>query len=375
MNHKQLPKPQPANVTAETLSVFRPLHGLQHDHLKALQDTMELRWLFTGDELLAEGQFDTHIYYLLYGTVEYHYSDGRVSVREAYQQFTPLANDQPRPCRVVAAADCGVVVFDREHLDTLLTWSQVSEYLLAELACNHDLDEDADWMDAILRSNLFLKVPPTNVAAIFQYVTSQTVYAGEVIIRQGELGDCCYFIKEGCARVTRNQGGEAELLADIGPGRCFGEDALVQETVRNASVTMSSDGVLMVLQKQHFLELLKAPRMPSFRWSDWKRLEDKLVMVDVRTEAEYNQGHFPGAINIPLSLLSLKRRLLPLNKSLVLYCDSGRRSTAATYLLIQQGIGALCLKGGLQGIELQEREALLTQQNYLLRNQQVVAGH
>lgn len=368
---------QPLSVSVESLSVFRPLHGFQPDHLQALRNTMQWRWLFAGDELVAEGQFDTQVYYLLYGAVEYQYSDGSVTRHEAYQQFTPLANDQPRPCRVVAVADCGIVVFDREQLDTMLTWSQVSEYLLTELAGEYDLDEDAGWMDTILRSNLFLKVPPTNVAAIFEHVTSQTVYAGEVIIRQGELGDRCYFIKEGKALVTRKRGNASpdQLLAEIGPGRCFGEDALVHETVRNANVTMSSDGVLMVLHKQHFLELLTSPRVPSFRWGDWKNLDDSMVMVDVRTEAEYNRGHFPNAINIPLNLLSLKRRLLPRRKTLVLYCDSGRRSSAAAYLLIQKGIGALCLKGGLQGIERTERDAILTRQNYLLRNHQVVAGH
>lgn len=370
VQHKSL------NVSTEMLSTFRPLHGLQSDHLQALKDTMQMRWLFAGDELVAQGQFDTQVYYLLYGTVEYHYADGRVSRHEAYQQFAPLANEQPRPCRVVAVTDCGVAGFDREHLDALLCWSQVSEYLLMELAHNRDFDEDAQWMDSILRSNLFLKVPPTNVPEIFQYISAHTVYADEVIIRQGELGDRCYFIKEGEARVTRNgtESSQPQLLAEIGPGRCFGEDALVHETVRNANVTMSSDGVLMTLHKQHFLELLKEPRVPGFRWNDWKRMDETMLAVDVRTEAEYNQGHFSGAINIPLNLLSLKRRLLPQHRTLVIYCDSGRRSSAATHLLIQQGVSALCLKGGLQVISRDERDALLTTQNYLLRNQEVIAG-
>src|SRR5690606_4487887 len=122
-----------------------------------------------------------------------------------------------------------------------------------------DLDEDVDWMMTVLKSNLFFKVPPHNVEHIFMHLTPQAVYAADVVIRQGEVGDQCYFIKEGDAAVTRHANGSWQHVADIRVGRCVGEDALVNEAVRNASVTMRSDGVLRRLDKHDFCRLLKEP--------------------------------------------------------------------------------------------------------------------
>ena len=49
------------------------------------------------------------------------------------------------------------------------------------------------------------------------------------------------------------------LLAELKQGRAFGEDALISEAKRNATVTMKTDGRLLRLNKTDFIELLKAP--------------------------------------------------------------------------------------------------------------------
>jgi rhodanese-related sulfurtransferase len=54
----------------------------------------------------------------------------------------------------------------------------------------------------------------------------------------------------------------------------------------------------------------------------WKRLQrkDKLVVLDVRPEEEYEAGHIPGAISIPLEELQKRLRDLPKSKQIVAYC-------------------------------------------------------
>jgi len=62
------------------------------------------------------------------------------------------------------------------------------------------------------------------------------------------------------------------------------------------------------------------------------------LMVDVRTPAEFRQGHVPGAVNIPLQ--ELGRRLAelgPRDQSIVLYCRSGQRSAHARQILVDAG--------------------------------------
>ncbi len=72
-------------------------------------------------------------------------------------------------------------------------------------------------------------------------------------------------------------------------------------------------------------------------------------VVDVRTPAEFMDGAYPGAVNIPLSILPLRMsELEPKDKPIVLYCASGARSGQAARLLRQAGFTDVINAGGLQ---------------------------
>jgi rhodanese-related sulfurtransferase len=74
-------------------------------------------------------------------------------------------------------------------------------------------------------------------------------------------------------------------------------------------------------------------------------LENGAQIIDVRTTAEYADGHVEGSINIPLDAIPQKaEELKALDKPLVLCCASGMRSGNATSFLKQQGIE--CYNGG-----------------------------
>lgn len=61
------------------------------------------------------------------------------------------------------------------------------------------------------------------------------------------------------------------------------------------------------------------------------------VFVDVRNPPELNEGYAPNAVNIPLPELKHRVGELPKDKDLLIYCRSGRRSEAATRILMEQG--------------------------------------
>ena len=73
------------------------------------------------------------------------------------------------------------------------------------------------------------------------------------------------------------------------------------------------------------------------------------VFVDVRLDSEFKNNGIAGAINIPLFMLRMKADSLDENKHYILYCDTGRRSSAGAFLLSERGIETSCLQGGLQG--------------------------
>ena len=84
---------------------------------------------------------------------------------------------------------------------------------------------------------------------------------------------------------------------------------------------------------------------------------EKILLVDVRSEAEYRRGHIPGAINIPWTRLKqpYDRRnrtatvYLPREAKIVLYCDRGVTSLELCRQLIEEGYRAASLVGGYRG--------------------------
>lgn len=323
-----------------------PLRGMSDAHLDALLQEASVDPLFSHQVLFEAGSYSRQHLYLLYGDVELQYPNGDKVLVKGRSTVLPLAHSQPRPCRAIALSHGSVLRIDSERLDRLLTWSQVADYLQLDISYQQDLDEDADWIMSIIRSNLFLKVPPTNAEQIYSHLKPVVVEAGEVVLRQGEVGDGCYFIREGQARVTRAETDSAEAvwLADIEVGRCFGEDALVNEVARNATVTMLTDGVLMRLDKSDFISLLLEPQVRS---ASLEAMAADATLLDVRTKNEYECGHLLGAVNVPLSLLRLQLRQLDKNKTYCIYCNSGRRATAAAYFLQSMGFDVSILSSNL----------------------------
>lgn len=351
-----------------------PLKDMSESHLLALLGDALIEVVCAGQTLFTAGSYDAQHVYLLHGDVALVDGAGnRLQIKGRASLF-PIAHHQPRELTAIAETDCSVLRIDSERLDKLLTWSQVADYLQLNISRERDLDEDVDWMMTVLKSNLFFKVPPLNVDQIFSRLTPQVVYAGDVVIRQGEMGDHCFFIKEGEAEVTRYSDNKRQHLATIGVGRCFGEDALVNEAMRNATVMMRTDGVLMRLDKQDFYRLLKEPSVSTLPFSDLEEsLAEEVVAVDVRSEEEYSEGHLPKAVNIPLNILAIKSRLLDKNNQYIFYCDTGRRSRAAAHLLSLNGYKTLALDNCAQLFST-GNPLLADRRNYVLREGVAIPG-
>ncbi len=76
----------------------------------------------------------------------------------------------------------------------------------------------------------------------------------QVVFRQGEPGDCAYFIREGRVEVVDDERGA--VMATLGPGEYFGEMALLGDLPRNATVRTVSAVELAVLGKDNFLHMI-----------------------------------------------------------------------------------------------------------------------
>ena len=79
----------------------------------------------------------------------------------------------------------------------------------------------------------------------------------------------------------------------------------------------------------------------------WKQLlPDSALLVDVRDPDEFDEGHIPGAVNLPLNELRARLGELPRDRELWLYCRVGQRGYYAARILMQHGFKVKNLSGG-----------------------------
>ena len=77
--------------------------------------------------------------------------------------------------------------------------------------------------------------------------------------------------------------------------------------------------------------------------------KEGVQLVDVRTASEYAEGHIPGAVNIDLFSSDFAEKIATLDKerTVALYCRSGRRSKSAAEVAVKQGFKVVELDGGI----------------------------
>jgi len=141
---------------------------------------------------------------------------------------------------------------------------------------------------------------------------------------------------------------EGIRLAELQVGDTFGEEALISEAKRNATVAMETDGSLMRLGKDDFKTLLNEPMLD---WVDRAGAEKIIAAggqwLDVRLPSEFEAYHNEGALNVPLYFIRLKLKTLDPSIKYVVCCDTGRRSSAGAFILNERGFQTYVLKDGL----------------------------
>jgi CRP-like cAMP-binding protein/rhodanese-related sulfurtransferase len=347
---------EPAPLELSVLRGFSPLDGLRNENLRALARKTSLREMSQGRTLFKEGDADKRTYYLVSGIVEL-MSEGRIvstikaGTPDARHALAPIV---PRRCSARAASEkVEYLSIDSDLLDVLLTWDQTGSYEVSELQTNGASSDD--WMTMLLQSRAFHKIPPANLQAVFMRMQRVNYTAGDVVIRQGDEGDYFYVVVSGRCAVSRETplNREGIRLAELGMGEAFGEEALISGARRNATVSMLTDGALMRLGKDDFNTLLNEPML---HWVDYDEAKGIVAAggrwLDVRLPSEYEHCHFDESINVPLYFVRLKIRTLDPTIPYVVVCDSGRRSSAAAYVLSERGFDSHVLRGGIAATDL-----------------------
>ncbi|HKI64461.1 MAG TPA: cyclic nucleotide-binding domain-containing protein [Burkholderiales bacterium] len=337
-------------ATAEQLSRLAPLDTLSPDRLNEVAAVAALERAARGSDPLAAHRGDAQSVFLLQGEMLLVFEKGGTMVIVGgTEDARHVLNRRDAPLmRTKAITDVELLVVDSDMLDFLATWDGVA----AAAAGGSESALAIAIASAALRGGVLAQLPSAHIDELMTRFARVKVRRGEVVIREGDEGDSYYVIASGRFQVERMIGGVKVVLAELKPFDAFGEEALVSEAKRNATVVATSDAELLKLGKLDFDQLLREPLLRRVRFDEARsRVRDGALWLDVRYPSEYQYDKLPGAINVPLSEVRNMFAVLDRSRDYVVYCQSGRRSAAAAFLFAQQGFRVWLLEGGLWGAE------------------------
>ena len=353
-------------LDVRVLAGLEPIASFNPARLRELLDYCHIETVPQGHDPFKIHGLQGQSVYLVDGELELVYEDGNkvtVGARSEWAKH-PLGKRQPYIVSATALRESHLLRVDDELLDRMVTFDQFSQPNRMETpptTGGEERPEASTSIKRLLNSNMFsadnLKngplahLPMANISALLQRIEAIAVWEGDVIIREGDEGDYYYMIDSGRAQVMRRVGGVDIHLADLKAGDVFGEEALVSGAKRNATVTMKSNGMLLRLGRQDFLALMQEPLLRKSSYEQaLHAVAQGAVWLDVRHPPEYRYDKLPGAMNVPLNDIRNAIGVLNRNKKYITYCQSGRRSAAAAFILAQAGYNVQVLDGGLWSV-------------------------
>lgn len=344
-------------VDVERLQHFVPFDSLSLNHLRLLATQVERLQLPPTRVLFKRGQQTEQAYFLTEGSVDLADASFQIRHFDATDDENYLALDDydTHSVSAITTANSEVFALPRSLLALINDWVQIGGEAEDE---NEEETEEESWMDALLASGLFAQIPPTKIQSLFARFEACEVTTGETVIQEGDAGDTFYVIKQGYALVRKQHGNSNKTLACIRPGQFFGEDALISDRPRGASIVMASDGKLMRLGKEDFRSLLQDSVIRHLSEEELEKLQEEsdrpCILLDIRPEMDARHDRIPGARNIPLSELRKPQGQLEKSFIYAICGDTGSNAELGAYLLSDAGFEAYVLDRKTQDDDKQE---------------------
>ncbi len=203
---------------------------------KRFSNDADSHWLLTGRLNLVNDAFEN-----------------RAFTESDSQTYGAVDDFQPHTVSAVCEEPCAIFTLPKA------VQSEIEALLEAAASTAEDSLFTGNWMERLLSTPLFEFIPPTNIQALFKRFKTRQVASGEIIIKQGEPGDYFYMIKSGSVSVHVEINGKVNQVAKLSAGQSFGQDALVSNLPRNATVMATAPCELAMLIEADFEDLLLSP--------------------------------------------------------------------------------------------------------------------
>jgi len=325
---------------------YRHVFTMSERHLLQLesQGAIVTYAIEKGQKEVFQGGSERDSYYLLFGELRYNINNEREGILKVEGTVVkPLALAEDEILSLFAQEDSLLCRADSNQIDYMVSWKSLIE------ATDTDSHEISIRLSELNNPTIFMQLPFENVEMAFKKMKEIDVCAGDEIITQGDHAELFYIIESGSAEVLQRGIYDSEQLqvAVLGVGDHFGEDALITEGARNATIRMLEDGRLWALGSDDFQSLIHSELVKSISSENALRLnQEGAVFLDVRYEEEYYDLHLQDAIQMSLPELRLRLNELDYRIHYITYCNSSRRSSVAALILSEAGYQTEYLKGG-----------------------------
>ena len=203
---------------------------------KRFSNDADSHWLLTGQLNLVNDAFEN-----------------RAFTESDSQTYGAVDDFQPHTVSAVCETPCAVFTLSKT------VQSEIETLLEAAASTAENSLSIGNWMERLLSTPLFEFIPPTNIQELFKRFKTRQVTSGEIIIKQGEPGDYFYMIKTGSVSVHVEMNGKVNQVAKLTAGQSFGQDALVSDLPRNATIMATAPCELGMLTEADFEDLLLSP--------------------------------------------------------------------------------------------------------------------
>jgi putative peptide zinc metalloprotease protein len=224
------------------------------DELDVVANALQTEHFARGEVILRQGDPGDKFYIVEHGkaTVWQTGVDGierKVDEKGAGQYFgeVALVSQAPRNATVRAETPLTLFSLGQADFDQL-----VRQYV--DFAHNMDRDVKHSWL--LRGMPIFDDLDGSELDLVAKQLKLETYKDGQVIFREGDLGDRFYIIESGQLVVTRSVNGKTIELSRRGPGDYVGEIALLQNRPRTATITCATKCALLSLEAEYFHELV-----------------------------------------------------------------------------------------------------------------------
>jgi len=339
-------------LTATELKQYSYFAGLSDGALDDLASKVETLDVPAGARIISQGTPPDHFYFVVKGELEVTKRNqfgqvAKLRVLNDGQSFgeTALLTCTHRTCSVCAKTDSSLLRLNKKFFEEAVITDSAFKGMLVQQS------KERAAYNKMKSYRPFALLEPEKMLALSDKLNEQSFGPGVDIIKQGDPPGSYYIMKTGRVEVMKAKKGQTpERVAVLAEGEAFGEEAIIRDEGRNATVRTMEDTVVLALDRKDFNKLLKTNYL-DFAFPEDIPPEDisRYVFIDARVPPEYEEEHIEGAVSIPMETLRLRFPELDPAQEYLTYCTNDSRGMTAAFLMSANGFNAKCLRGGLSG--------------------------